>query len=96
MYNTCVDVYVCVFHSIHVGFFYYTLGNFRPELRPSLKSIQLVCIVKSTFIDKYGINTILEPFMKDIALLEKVHVIEMFISCATCAQLHVHVLSLNL
>lgn len=56
----------------NTGIFYYMLGNLRPMFRSSLKSIQLLCIVKAGFIQKYGSNCVLQPFMNDIALLEKV------------------------
>lgn len=54
------------------GLFYYLLGNLRPELRSSLKAIQLVTLVRHTFIKDYGIDKILEPFMDSIRLLESV------------------------
>ena len=60
------------FITLYLGIFYYTLGNLRPHLRSSLKSVQLVCIVKVKYIQKYGINSVLEPFMNDVHLLEKV------------------------
>ena len=46
--------------------------------RSSLKSIQLVCIVKAKYIPKYGINAVLQPFMDDIKLLERVHMHYLF------------------
>ena len=57
-----------------IGVFYYILGNVRPQFRSSLKSIQLVSILKASYIQKYGINSVLQPFMNDVKLLEKVHV----------------------
>ena len=52
--------------------FYYILGIVRPQFRSSLKSIQLVSISKASYIQKYGINSVLKPFMDDVKLLEKV------------------------
>ena len=54
--------------------FYYMLGNISPKYRSSLKSIQLVAVAKSKDVSKYGIDRVLEPFMKDIQCLERVHV----------------------
>ena len=48
------------------------LGNFSPQFRSSLKSIQLVSILKASFIQKYGVNSVLQPFMDEILALEKV------------------------
>jgi len=54
--------------------FYYSLSNLKPSLRSVLQSIQLVAVVKTSFIDKYGVDTILEPFMDDVCKLEKVNI----------------------
>ncbi|KAK3741564.1 hypothetical protein QZH41_012508, partial [Actinostola sp. cb2023] len=58
-----------------LGVFCYTLGNIRPINRSQLKAIQLLVVVKRTLITKlitkYGVNTILEPIMTEIAELEK-------------------------
>ena len=52
--------------------FYFNLANIRPELRSNLATIQLLTIVKSTYLNKYGIDKILEPFIQEINQLEKV------------------------
>ena len=57
---------------VHVGVFYYQLGNISPQYRSLLRSIQLVAIAESAVIAKYGSNKILEPFMADIHKLEQV------------------------
>ena len=57
---------------MHVGVFYYQLGNISPKFRSSLRSIHLVSITKSSIIQKYGPDKILEPFMEDIKKLEEV------------------------
>ena len=59
---------------LHVGLFYYTLGNIHPRLRASLQTIQLVTAVRQSYIVKYGINEILKPFVEDIQKLESVSV----------------------
>ena len=55
------------------GVFYYCLGNLNASLRSSLNSIQLLAVVKTQFITEYGIDTILQPFMEDLKLLERVY-----------------------
>ena len=57
------------------GVFYYSLGNINPALRSTLQSIQLIAIVKSSYINLYGIDKILEAFMEDISHLEQVNII---------------------
>lgn len=57
-----------------VGVFYYSIGNLPPSLRSCLHSIQLVAIVKTRFIEKYGVDKILEPFVHDLKELEKVNI----------------------
>ena len=64
--------------------FYYQLGNLSPEYRSSIKSIHLVAIAKSSVISKYGANKILEPFMKDIQQLEKVHMCKICVLDTVC------------
>ena len=54
---------------IHVPI-YYTLGNLTPHHQSTLKSIQLVTVVKSTHVLKYGIDVILQPSMEGIKALE--------------------------
>ena len=59
-----------------VGAFYFTLGNLLPRNRSLLHSIQLVALVKSSIIQLYGIDVILEPFMESIRKLEEVRLME--------------------
>lgn len=59
-------------HNIHVGIFYYTLGNISPEFRSSTKMIQLLAVVKHSVLKSYGIDRVLQPFMDDIHALEQV------------------------
>ena len=55
-----------------VSIFYYMLGNIDPRYRSNLHVIQLLCVVPTPLLKKYGINEILEPFMTDIKDLESV------------------------
>jgi len=54
------------------GVFYYTLGNLNAFLRSSLNSIQLLAVVKTRYIEEYGIDAILYPFVEDLKHLERV------------------------
>ncbi len=60
------------FFNVFAGAFYYLLGNLRPEMRSSLKLIQLVTLVRQQYIKDYGIDKVLEPFMSSIRELESV------------------------
>ena len=58
---------------MYSALFYYILSNLEPRLRSALHGIQLVAIVTSPLLEKYGMNTILELFMTAIKELEKVN-----------------------
>ena len=64
---------------IPVGVFYYSIGNLPSYLRACLHSIQLVAIVKTKYIEKYGVDKILEPFVHDLKELEKVNIKQNYI-----------------
>ncbi|GBM58824.1 hypothetical protein AVEN_179363-1 [Araneus ventricosus] len=49
--------------------FYYILGNIYPEFRSCVDNIQLLILVKSTYVKKFGINMIVEPLIKDLNIL---------------------------
>jgi hypothetical protein len=53
-----------------IGVFYYTLAKIKPGKRSTLKAIQLVAIAKTKIIERYGIDSILEPFMESVKELE--------------------------
>lgn len=56
--------------------FYYVLGNVSPMYRSTMKSIQLLAITKSTVLQSYGADRVLENFMEDIGELEvSLHII---------------------
>ena len=54
------------------GLFYYVLGNIRPELRSTLKAIQLIACVTCNNLNKYGFEKILNPFIEDVNTLSEV------------------------
>ena len=43
-----------------------------PIHRSSLRSIQLVCVVKVDHLQKVGINAVLQPFMDELKYLVQV------------------------
>ena len=57
---------------LHVGLFYYVLGNISPKYRSSLESIQLLAVANSQVISEHGIDHILNPIIEDIKVLETV------------------------
>lgn len=52
--------------------FYFMLGNLSPELKSQIKSIQFLAVAKVTVVEKYGVDILLEPFMRDLKILEEV------------------------
>lgn len=49
-----------------IGMFYYILGNLRPELRSTHRSVQLIACVESPDLKQYGFESVLKPFIRDI------------------------------
>ena len=54
-------------HKIGVVFMF--LANFSPQFRSSLRPTQLVAIARSEDIKQFGINAVLEPFVRDLTTL---------------------------
>ena len=52
--------------------FYYTLGNLRPELRSTQRSIQLIACITCPLLKKYGFEAVLKPFIDDVNILATV------------------------
>lgn len=50
---------------------YWVLANLPPALRSSLKAINLAVLCKAVDIKRFGLATILEPFLRDICVLEQ-------------------------
>ena len=55
-----------------IGLFYYTLGNINPKFRSATQTIQLLTVVRTSLIEKYGINEIFNPLLESIHQLESV------------------------
>lgn len=51
------------------GTFYFILGNISPKYRSRLTAIQLLGLVKSSFISSYGIDAVLKPIIDDVKKL---------------------------
>ena len=49
--------------------FYWMLLNIHPAHRSTLRSIQLLAVVKSKTVKKYGIDAALTPAVKDLKTL---------------------------
>ena len=71
-YDNCHPIIIQHTPIFYAGLFYYMLGNIDPKYRSRAECIQLLTVVRTELINKYGINEILEPFMKTIQHLEKV------------------------
>ena len=67
------------------GAFYYTLGNIRPENRSHKNAIQLLGLISCKHLKKYGAESLLEPFMEDLAKLEQV---SKTVFCITVSDVH--------
>ena len=57
---------------LFIGAFYFILDNIRPEYRSSINLINLFALCKVEYMKAYGMDRILQPFMKDIQSLESV------------------------
>ncbi|RLU16140.1 hypothetical protein DMN91_011899 [Ooceraea biroi] len=52
-----------------LSIFYWTLGNVYPELRSSLRSINLLAITSHANVKKHGAEKVVSDFLNDLALL---------------------------
>jgi len=70
-YNTTSVYYFIKLYvnMMYVGAVYYMLGNIHPRLRSSIHGIQLLLLAKYTTLEKYGIDTILDPLVEDLQKL---------------------------
>ena len=65
-------------HVACTGMFYYLLGNIAPNLRSTLKGIQLIACVTTENLEKYGFDMVMTPFIKDANVLSNVSKIDVF------------------
>lgn len=70
---------------IRVALFYYTLGNILPQHRSALQAIQLVTVVKTSVLETYGPDVILQPFVNSVKELEKVSTSKFYLYVCLCA-----------
>ena len=54
------NTYTALFN---LALFYHTLGNLHPKLHSSLKTIQLIAVVKSRNLAEYGFEKVLKTFI---------------------------------
>ena len=59
-----------IFDHFTLGAFYHVLGNLHSKFRQCLSMIQLLGLVKSTFIKEYGMECILKHLLNDFHKLE--------------------------
>ena len=52
-----------------LGIVFFTLGNIHPKYRSSLRVIHLVLAVTTPIMEKYGMDLILQPFIRDLKIL---------------------------
>ena len=52
-----------------LGIVVFTLGNISPQLRSQLKLINLTIVATVPVIEKYGLDKVLEPYIKDLNIL---------------------------
>ena len=52
-----------------LGIFYFSLGNIPPKFRSQLSAIYLVAITRHQNVTKYGMDSILCPFVDDMKKL---------------------------
>ena len=52
--------------QLFTAVFYYTVGNFPPLIRASLKSIQLIAVVTYPLLKQYGFEAVLKPFIEEM------------------------------
>ena len=57
---------------VNIALFYYTLANFEPKYRSTLKSIQLVAVATYPVVKEYGFECILKPFIDNMNKLREV------------------------
>lgn len=55
--------------NLTAGVFYWMLLNILPAHRSSLHSIQLLSVVKSSYLKTYGIDAIIKPAVDDLLKL---------------------------
>jgi hypothetical protein len=60
------------FYIYFTGWFLLDVGNLHPKFRSSLKSLNLAILCPVKWINIYGMDKVLRPFMSDLALLESV------------------------
>lgn len=75
--ETLVTNWSLYYILLHVGLFYYVLGNISPKYHSSLESIQLLAVANSQVMSEHGRDYILNPIMEDIKVLETVMTNEM-------------------
>lgn len=79
--SACSSATFCT--CVHIGAFYYTIGNLHPKYRQRIGNIHLLALVKSVYVKEFGMNRILDIILEDVKKLEKVR-------CLYTSYIHVY------
>ena len=74
-------IFTTLVDTLHSGMFYYMLGNISPKFRSMLSSINLVAIAKHRDLTKYGIDSVIQPFIEDVKKLVSHYYFDCDFSC---------------
>lgn len=68
-----------------IGLFYYCIANIEPKLRSALRCTQLIACITVPNLEKYGLEMVLKPFIRDVNKLSKVSQTRVIIRCKIIA-----------
>jgi hypothetical protein len=63
---------ISIYCYLYLGTFYYTIANMKPENRSRTNAIQLLALMTSPLLNKYGPDAILDKFITELREFEKV------------------------
>ena len=68
---TCINCLIIIY-LLCIGLFYYFIANIEPKLRSALRCTQLIACITVPNLEKYGLEMVLKPFIRDVNKLSKV------------------------
>jgi hypothetical protein len=66
-YNYMISIYC----YLYLGTFYYTIANIKHENRSRTNAIQILALITSPLLKKYGPDAILDKFITELRELER-------------------------
>ncbi len=75
-----------------LGMFYYMLGNLRPELRATQRSVQLIARVTNSNLVKYGFEPILKPFIDDVKNFQRYVFVGRYMTCTISLYIYIRLI----